>query len=88
MLARTQVTACAVAVGLLIGPAIACAQSRNADITTRAAANKSQRATRPAQRSRVLQDSSGRLPAPDDRKSGTDPDAAIRFQLKRDSMGM
>jgi hypothetical protein len=85
MLARTQVTACAVAVGLLIGPAIACAQSRNADITTRAAANKSQRATRPAQRSRVLQDS---LPAPDDRKSGTDPDAAIRFQLKRDSMGM
>jgi hypothetical protein len=52
-----------------------------------AAANKSRRSTRPAPRSRVSQatDPPVHIIAPDGRDLGTDPDAAIRFQLKRDS---
>jgi hypothetical protein len=52
-----------------------------------AAANKSRRTTRSAPRGRVSQatDPSVHIIAPDGRDLGTDPDAAIRFQLKRDS---
>jgi hypothetical protein len=51
-----------------------------------AAANKSRRATRSAPRGRVSQatDPSVHIIAPDGRDVGTDPDAAIRFQLRRD----
>ena len=51
-----------------------------------AAANKTRRATRSAPRGRVSQatDSSVHIIAPDGRDLGTDPDAAIRFQLRRD----
>jgi hypothetical protein len=51
------------------------------------AASKSSRATRPAPRGRVSQatDPSVRVRAPDGRDLGTDPDSAIRFQLRRDS---
>jgi hypothetical protein len=59
----------------------------NAKSDAYAAANKSRRATRSAPRGRVSQatDSSVHIIAPDGRDLGTDPDAAIRFQLKRDS---
>ena len=52
-----------------------------------AAANKLRRTTRSVPRGRVSQatDPSVRIIAPDGRDLGTDPDAAIRFQLKRDS---
>jgi hypothetical protein len=52
-----------------------------------AATNKSRRTTRPASRNRVSQatDPSFHVRAPDGRDLGTDPDAAIRFQLRRDS---
>jgi hypothetical protein len=52
-----------------------------------AAANKSRRATRSALRGRVSQatDASVHIIAPDGRDLGTDPDAAIRLQLRRDS---
>jgi hypothetical protein len=52
-----------------------------------AATNKSRRATRPASRGRVSQaaDPSIRVTAPGGRDLGTDPDATIRFQLRRDS---
>jgi hypothetical protein len=52
-----------------------------------AAANKTRRATRSAPRGRVSQatDPSAHIISPDGRDVGTDPDAAIRFQLKRDS---
>jgi hypothetical protein len=51
-----------------------------------AAANKSRRSTRPVPRGRVSQatDPSVHIIAPDGRDLGTDPDAAIRFQLRRD----
>ena len=51
-----------------------------------AAANKTRRATRSAPRGRVSQatDPSVHIIAPDGRDLGTDPDAAIRFQLRRD----
>jgi hypothetical protein len=59
----------------------------NATSDAYAAANKSRRSTRPVPRSRVSQatDPSVHIIAPDGRDLGTDPDAAIRFQLKRDS---
>jgi hypothetical protein len=53
-----------------------------------AAANRSRRATRPTQRGRVSQatdPSIRRMLAPDGRDLGTDPDAAIRIELRRDS---
>jgi hypothetical protein len=52
-----------------------------------AATSKSRRATRPVSRGRVSQatDPSIHVIAPDGRDLGTDPDAAIRFQLRRDS---
>ena len=52
-----------------------------------AAANKTRRATRSAPRGRVSQatDASVHILAPDGRDLGTDPDAAIRFRLRRDS---
>ena len=52
-----------------------------------AATSKSRRATRPASRGRVSQatDPSIRVIGTDGRDRGTDPDAAIRFQLRRDS---
>ena len=51
-----------------------------------AAANKSRRSTRPVPRGRVSEatDPSVHIIAPDGRDLGTDPDAAIRFQLRRD----
>jgi hypothetical protein len=51
-----------------------------------AATNKSRRSTRPVPRGRVSQatDPSTHIIAPDGRDVGTDPDAAIRFQLRRD----
>ena len=51
-----------------------------------AAANKSRRSKRPVPRGRVSQatDPSVHIIAPDGRDLGTDPDAAIRFQLRRD----
>jgi hypothetical protein len=54
-----------------------------------AAANKSRRATRPVPRGRVSQatDPFVHIIAPDGRDLGTDPDAAIRFQLRRDPGG-
>ena len=91
MSARTRIVVGAAAIGVLIAPALACAQARNAGPGASAAATKSSRATRPAQRGRVSQDSGAsarRVPVPDDRRSGADPDTAIRFQLRRDSMGM
>jgi hypothetical protein len=52
-----------------------------------AAASKSSRTARPAPRGRASQatDPSVRVIAPDGRDLGTDPDSAIRFQLRRDS---
>jgi hypothetical protein len=59
----------------------------NATSGAYAAANKTRRATRSAPRGRVSQatDASVHIIAPDGRDVGTDPDAAIRFQLRRDS---
>jgi len=91
MSARTRIVAGAAAIGVLLAPALACAQARNAGPGASAAATKSSRAIRPAERGRFSQDSGAsarRVPVPDDRKSGADPDTAIRFQLRRDSMGM
>ena len=58
-----------------------------ATLSAYAAASKSSRAARPASRSRVSQatDVPNHVIAPDGRDLGTDPDAAIRFQLRRDS---
>jgi len=52
-----------------------------------AATTKSRRATAPASRRRVPQAIGPSIGAttPDGRNLGTDPDAAIRFQLRRDS---
>jgi len=53
-----------------------------------AATSKSSRATRSAQRGRrppATDPSARRVTAPDGRDLGTDPDMAIRFQLRRDS---
>jgi hypothetical protein len=51
-----------------------------------AAVSKTRRAARSAPRDRVSQatDPSVHIIAPDGRDVGTDPDAAIRFQLRRD----
>jgi hypothetical protein len=51
------------------------------------AANKSSRTARPASRGRVSRatDLSPHVIAADGRDLGTDPDATIRFQLRRDS---
>lgn len=60
----------------------------NAALGAHAAASKSSRAARPALHGRVSQRgdvSAGRVSAPDGRDLGTDPDAAIRFQLRRDA---
>jgi hypothetical protein len=56
-----------------------------------AAATKSRRATRSAPRGRISQATEPPIHVigPNGRDLGTDPDAAIRFQLRRDStMGM
>jgi hypothetical protein len=53
-----------------------------------AAASKSSRVARPGQRSRAPKPadaSADRILSPDGRDMGTDPDAAIRFQLRRDN---
>jgi hypothetical protein len=52
-----------------------------------AAAKKSRRATQPAPRASIARvgDPSMHIIAPDGRDVGTDPDATIRFQLRRDS---
>jgi hypothetical protein len=58
----------------------------NAALSAYAAASKSSRPARPASRSRVSRaaDLSNHVIAPDGRDLGTDPDAMIRFQLRRD----
>jgi len=65
-------------------------QQRSGNVMSKAycaANNKSRRAPRPTSRGRVSQaaDPSIRAKAPDGRDLGTDPDATIRFQLRRDS---
>jgi len=59
----------------------------NAIAGASAATNKSRRAARPMSRSRVSNatDLSDHVIGPDGRDLGTDPDATIRFQLRRDS---
>ncbi len=102
MSAKTNIAVAAIAV--LIAPALASAQALinaysgaddrpqwhgNAISGAYAAANKSQRAARPAQRGRISQatdPTTRRALTPDGRQLGTDPDATIRFQIRRDSM--
>jgi hypothetical protein len=71
---------------LSVGPRAESQKQWTANAMSYAAANKSRRATRSAPRGRVSQatDSSVHIIAPDGRDLGTDPDAAIRFQLRRD----
>ena len=59
----------------------------NATLSAYAAASKSSRTARSASRGRVSQatDLSNHVIAPGGHDLGTDPDAAIRFQLRRDS---
>ena len=88
MSVRTKILAAAI--GGFVAPALACAQTRDIGPGAYAAASKSARATRPAPRSRISQPadaSAGRLSAADSRNLGTDPDANIRFQLRRDRSG-
>lgn len=61
--------------------------TENATSGAYAAASKSSRTARPAPRGRVSRttDVSSHVIAPDGRDLGTDPDSAIRFQLRRDS---
>ena len=100
MSAKTAVAAAAIAA--LIAPALASAEAlvnadpgafhrqQNGALTSGAyaAASKS-RPTRPARSGRVsppTDASARRVSTPDGREAGADPDAAVRFQLRRDSM--
>jgi hypothetical protein len=92
----------AAAITVLVAPALASAEARihagpdafhrqwNAALMSGAyAAARKSRATRPARSGRVSPptDPSGhRVTTPDGREAGADPDAAVRFQLRRDSM--
>jgi len=94
----THKIAAAAAIAVLIAPTLGSAQALNsprqagpsatsAISGAHAAASKSSRTVRPAQRSRVSRSadaSAGHILTQDGRDMGTDPDAAIRFQLRRD----
>ena len=89
MSVKTKILAAA-ATGVFIAPTLAYAQTRDVGPGAYAAASKSSRAARPAPRNRVSRPadaSAGRLSAADGRDVGTDPDANIRFQLRRDRSG-
>jgi hypothetical protein len=60
--------------------------NRSATLSAYAAASKSSRTAPPASRGHISQttDSSLHVIGPDGRDLGTDPDAKIRFQLRRD----
>jgi len=98
--AKTQIAAAAIGMFIAAAPEVAQARGTDSGLARRqrwdanamsgayAAATRSSRAKRPAQRSRVSQPndaSAHRVTAPDGRDRGADPDAAIRFQLRRDS---
>jgi hypothetical protein len=100
MSAKIRIAAAAIA--LVIAPALGSAQAPlnpdprhqqqwtgNATLGAYAAASKSSRTARPASRGRVSQatDPSIHVIGMDGRDRGTDPDATIRFQLRRDSSG-
>jgi hypothetical protein len=93
MSARANVAAVA-AIMVFVAPTLGSAQAPHrqqrstgdAALTAYGAASKSSRTARPVSRSRVSQttDSSLHVIGPDGRDLGTDPDATIRFQLRRD----
>ena len=98
MSATTHVAAVA-AMMVFVAPALGSAQtpvnpnphhqrqwSGKATLSAYAAASKSSRTARPASGSRVSRanDLSNHIIAPDGHDLGTDPDATIRFQLRRD----
>lgn len=100
MSAKTRIAASVIAVA--IAPALGSAQvtlnpnphhqqplAGNATLSAYAAASKSSRTARPAPRGRVSQatDLSTHVIGLDGHDRGTDPDATIRFQLRRDSSG-
>jgi hypothetical protein len=100
MSAKTRIAVSAIAVA--IAPALGSAQvtpnpnphqqqqwAGNATLGARAAARKSSRTQQPASRGRVSQatDLSTHVIGLDGHDRGTDPDATIRFQLRRDSSG-
>jgi hypothetical protein len=101
MSATTNISAAA-AIAVFMAPALGSAQAPinpnphdqqqwtgNARLGAYAAAGKSSRTARPASRGRVSQatDPSIHVIGMDGRDRGTDPDATIRFQLRRDSSG-
>jgi hypothetical protein len=93
MSATTNVAAAAT-IMVFVAPTLGSTQAQqpqqqrtgNATVSAYAAASKSPRTPRPALRRRVSQttDSSLHMIGPDGRDLGTDPDATIRFQLRRD----
>jgi hypothetical protein len=78
-------------VAVLISPAPDSAKALTGRIqatsSARAAATKSSRTARPAQRSGVAQTPTQQVLGLDGRAAGADPDARIRFQLRRDGSG-
>jgi len=100
MSATTNVAAAAT-VMVFVAPALGSAQAPinpnphhqqrwagDATSSAYAAAGKSSRTARPASRSRVSHatDLSNHVIGPDGRDLGTDPDATVRFQLRRDPL--
>jgi hypothetical protein len=88
MSTKTNIAAAA-AVAVLIAPAPGFAQTPlkshlQATSGAYAAATKSSRATRPAPRGGISEASVQSVFGPDGRYVGADPDAAIRFALRRD----
>jgi hypothetical protein len=92
MSATTNVAAAAT-IMVFVAPTLGSAQAPHhrqqwagTTLSAYAAASKSSRTARPASRSRVSHaaDLSDHVIGPDGRDLGTDPDAMIRFQLRRD----
>src|SRR5215831_7919898 len=86
----TKTNIAAVAITVLIIPAPTYAQAllnghHQAVSGAYAAATKSSRATLPAQRGGAPAASAQRVFSPEGRLVGADPDAAVRFALRRDS---
>jgi hypothetical protein len=89
MSTKTIIAAAVVTVLISAAPDSAKALTGRTQATSRAyaAATKSLRTARPAQRSGVAQTSTQQVLGRDGRAAGADPDARIRFQLRRDGLG-
>ena len=85
----TKTIIAAAVVTVLIAPAPGSAKALKGHLqapsSAYAAATKSLRTARPAQRSGVAETSDQRVLAPDGHVIGADPDLAIRLQLRRDA---